>query len=101
MKATIFAAIKVVSSILMSGAIVLQAWDLTLGIDWAALPGWFYGAFWYARCAAAIHLVEGIAAAVWVTKRPEHQSLSYGIYTFFVGTVGLQELWDTRSKATT
>lgn len=99
MKAVIFTVIKLVSTVLMSGAIALEIWNLTAGIDWSTLPGWCHVAFWYLRCAVTIHLLEGIAAGIWTRSRPEHQPLRYGVYTFFVGTVALQELWETRAIA--
>ena len=98
LKQVVFALIKVVSTVLMSGAIVLETWNLTLGVDWAALPGWCHVGFWYVRVAASIHLLEGVAAGIWASRRSDHQPLLYGLYTFFVGTVGLQELWESREK---
>jgi hypothetical protein len=46
---------------------------------------------WVGRIALVIHVMEGAIAAVNATLR-QRSALRYGIYTFFVGTVGLLEL---------
>ncbi|HEY9634751.1 MAG TPA: hypothetical protein V6D14_15215 [Coleofasciculaceae cyanobacterium] len=49
--------------------------------------------FWIERFAIFIHLVEGVIAASYAPSR-KNMPIKYGIYTFFVGTVDLLELFD-------
>jgi len=49
--------------------------------------------FWLERFAISAHLVEA-AIAVYYAHAKDKIPIIYGIYTFFVGTVGLLELFD-------
>jgi hypothetical protein len=85
--------------LLMTGVIGFELWNIATGPDWSAWPVWAKPVAWLCRSAAIIHLVEGIGAALWIYARNEPDwahPLRYGIYTFFVGTVGLQELAEAR-----
>ncbi len=84
--------IKVLSTCLITGAIGLELWTLkaTLTDSWiASIPE---PVFWLERFAIAIHLLEGGVAAAYAPSRNK-PALRYGTYTFFVGTVGLLELF--------
>ncbi|WP_407891284.1 hypothetical protein [Scytonema sp. NUACC26] len=48
--------------------------------------------FWIERFAVTIHFVEGVIAAFYAPSRKK-LPIQYGTYTFFVGTVGLLELF--------
>ncbi|MDJ1173830.1 hypothetical protein [Roseofilum capinflatum] len=84
-------AIKVGATLLMSGAIALESYNLIHPfIDWSA-PTAIVGLIILERLAVIVHIVEAIAAAYFA---PSHQQppLKTALYTFFVGTVGLLEL---------
>lgn len=94
MKQTIYAVIKVLSIGLIGSAIAFELWNIATAPDWATFPPLWPKLIWLGRAIMAIHFVEGIAAAVMVRNFPGLSSLGYGFYTFWVGTVGLQELGD-------
>ncbi|MEM6591679.1 MAG: hypothetical protein AAF651_07465 [Cyanobacteria bacterium P01_C01_bin.73] len=82
--------IKVVSIGLVSGVLSLELGSLVLGIS-VPLPPL---ALWFARFVLIAHGIEAIAAVILAPDRGQ-RSLPYGIYVFFVGTVGLTELLET------
>ncbi|MEL6496136.1 MAG: hypothetical protein AAFQ41_13595 [Cyanobacteria bacterium J06623_7] len=83
--------IKVISSLAMTGALGLSGWNLYLHLQGQTLPTKFTALFWLASAALVAHGVEGLIAAVKVRGSDRHPFV-YGVYTFFVGFVGLQEL---------
>lgn len=88
---TLFPLIKVLSIGLMSGAIGLEAWHLSRAMPtelWRHLTV----IVWVGRFAIGAHLLEAVIAAIYA-RRNAKPALSYGFYTFWVGTVGLIELW--------
>lgn len=89
MKNQIYTAIKITSIGLISAALAFELGNLALGIS-ANVPPLIVG---FERFALIAHALEAAIAAVFA---PSHQqrSLPYGLYTFFVGTVGLMELFD-------
>jgi hypothetical protein len=83
--------IKVLSPLLITGALSLEGWNLyVLLVHHSQLPGWTV-IFWVGRFALISHGIEAIIAAIYAPSR-QRSPLGYGIYTFFVGTVGLVEL---------
>ncbi|MDJ0660945.1 MAG: hypothetical protein QNJ42_15870 [Crocosphaera sp.] len=83
--------IKIVSTVLISGAIL---WEL--GNLYAALNNWQISndlnwIFWIDRIALISHGIEAMIA-VYYARLQQKNPLHYSIYTFFVGTVGLLEL---------
>ena len=85
--------IKITSTILITSALGLELWNIYLLSNNAVLPANIKPFFWIGTVALVAHAVEGIMAAVRVRDR--HQNpITYGIYTFFVGFVGLKELSD-------
>lgn len=91
MNSTIAKSIKIVSTLAMTGALGLEATNLYLYLQGKSLPTSLNTLFWLGSVALVAHAVEGFIAA---SKARSHNKnpLSYGIYTFFVGFVGLQEL---------
>jgi hypothetical protein len=87
----IITSIKIVSTILISGAII---WEL--GHIYARVQNWEFGhnlgwIFWLDRIALISHGIEALIAAYYA--RSYNKNLfKYSVYTFFVGTVGLLEL---------
>lgn len=84
--------IKVISTVLIAGAIALELTNLyAQSVGGAPLPG-LAVVFWIGRLALVAHGIEGAIAAILAPARSQ-KPLQYGIYTFFVGTVGLAELF--------
>lgn len=90
--------IKVLSTGLITAALGLELGNLTahfFGIDpFANLAI----AFWMGRSALVIHAIEGAIAVAYAPSR-QRSALRYGVFTFFVGTVGLVELWQLSQLA--
>lgn len=91
-KKTLSAWIKVISTVLITGAIALESWNLYASFTHLPVPSSLNIVFAIERFAVVAHLIEGIIAAIFASSR-QQQPLRYGIYTFFVGTVGLLELF--------
>ena len=92
----LLATIKIVSTMLISGAIILEIWELTS--KFIHIP--FYDIWkleiftWViiiARFALISHLIEAIIAG-FAAKSQGKNPLKSAFYTFFVGTVGLLEV---------
>lgn len=94
-----FPMIKVVSTTLMMGAIGLEIANIYASLTNRTIPSSLAPVFGIERLAVAIHLVEAIVAAYHAPSRKKIP-IKYGIYTFFVGTVGLLELFDEEDKLT-
>lgn len=91
MKNNLFA-IKILSTVLMIGAILLELWNIYAIQNNLIIPSNIKPIFWIERIAVVTHFVEAIIAAF---KAGSKQKIwyQYGIYTFFVGTIGLMELF--------
>lgn len=85
--------IKVLSPILICSALGLEIWTLYALQTGSALPNLPTGLFWFERFALTAHAAEGVVATIFAKSR-EQSPISYGLYTFFVGTVGLLELFE-------
>ena len=81
--------VKVLACIVISGALGLELWNIVLHdslySDWPMV-------FWFGRFALISHGIEAIAALFYASTK-EKQPLGYGLYIFFVGTIGLIELF--------
>jgi hypothetical protein len=81
--------VKVFSSLLITGALGLELGNIMAqGSLFSAWPVVFY----LGRLVLIGHAVEGLIAAVYAPSK-NRSPLSTGFYTFFVGTVGLVELF--------
>lgn len=78
----------------MTSALGLQGWNLYLHLNNQLLPTNLKSIFWLASIALIAHGIEGLIAATKAASRHKNP-LTYGIYTFFVGTVALKELSDS------
>ncbi|MEM9538734.1 MAG: hypothetical protein AAGA60_04395 [Cyanobacteria bacterium P01_E01_bin.42] len=83
--------IKVLSTVLVTGAIALDSWIVTHSLPVSELPHLFRLLFWFTIFALGSHLLEGIIGAV-VAFRREKNAIAAGFYIFFTGTVGLLEV---------
>lgn len=92
-KIKLYSFIKVISVILITSAIGLELWNIYALITSSTIPSILHPVFWLERFALGSHLIEGLIAASFAPSRKK-MPLQYGTYTFFVGTVGLLELFD-------
>ena len=92
MKHKLFFLIKVTSTILITGALGLESWNIYLHLTNGSLSTQLHAVLWLGNFALVVHGIEGTIAAFNANTRHENP-LKYGIYTFFVGFVGLQELF--------
>ncbi|MEO1374568.1 MAG: hypothetical protein AAFW70_09675 [Cyanobacteria bacterium J06635_10] len=92
MKKNLFA-IKILSTVLMICAMGLELWNIYALLNQIQIPSILNPIFWIERIAVTAHLIEAIIAAF---KAGSQDKIwyKYGVYTFFVGTVGLMELFD-------
>ena len=91
MKPQISNSIKAVSIIAISAAITLKGWNLYLHLQNKSLPDSLAPVLWLATVALIVHSIQGAIAAFKASSQGKNP-LTYGIYTFFVGTIGLKEL---------
>ncbi|MGK7901523.1 MAG: hypothetical protein AB4352_08935 [Hormoscilla sp.] len=87
---TIILCVKVLSTVLIAGAIALESWHLYAAFTHTEIPSFMPLIFGLARFALIAHLLEAAIAAF--SAKPQNP-IAYGTYTFFVGTVGLLELF--------
>lgn len=92
MKSILFLLIKGFSIVLMTGAIGLEFWQFQSAITQSQPPVVPAAVFWVVGFALIAHSIEAVIAAVYAPSK-QKSPFSYGIYTFFVGTVGLVELF--------
>jgi hypothetical protein len=86
--------VKVFSCILISGALGLELWNILA--RGSLFPAWQF-LFYLGRLALIGHVIEGIVAAFYAPSKGR-SPLNIGIYIFFVGTVGLVELFQQPQK---
>lgn len=84
--------VKVFSTILISGALGLEAWNLFVEPVQARPLQGLVIALYVGRVALVSHGIEAVMAAMFASSK-QRSPLSYSVYTFFVGTVGLVELF--------
>ena len=78
--------IKVVSTVLITSALGLELWNLYSPVQGLTIL------FYIERFALISHGIEAAIASVYAAPR-DQSPLKYSIYTFFVGTVALVELF--------
>ena len=96
-KQTISPIIKVISIVLISSAIALELWNIYAVTNNITVPSSLNPIFWIERFAVGCHLVEAAIAAFYAPFRNK-MPIQYATYTFFVGTVGLLELFAKEDK---
>ncbi|HEY9802639.1 MAG TPA: hypothetical protein V6D25_19910 [Leptolyngbyaceae cyanobacterium] len=84
--------IKVVSTVIISSAIALESWNIYAVNTGINIPSILIPIFWVERFIVTCHFLEGVIAAFYAPAKKK-MPIKYGIYTFFVGTVGLLELF--------
>lgn len=88
-------AIKVISTVLISCAIGWELYNIYATLTDQAIPNSLNPVFWVERFALIAHFIEGVIAAFYAPSKGKIP-VSYCIYTFFVGTVGLFELFEEK-----
>jgi len=83
--------IKATSVTLITVALGLELWNIYLLLNNAVLPENIKPFFWLGNVILVAHGIEGFIAAFLVRDR-DLNPVTYGVYTFFVGFVGLKEL---------
>jgi hypothetical protein len=83
--------IKITSTLLISNAIGLEVWKIVAEFTNSELPHLPSLLFLISRLAMTIHAIEGAIAAICTPDKTK--ALQAGIYTFFVGTLGLLEIY--------
>lgn len=84
----------------MVSAIGLELWSMYAKLTEAQVPNLLNPVFWVTRFALAAHFTEGLIAACYAPSKQKHP-IQYGIYTFWVGTVGLVELLRSENRELT
>jgi len=92
----VFQFIKVISTILLTSALGLELCNFLTGFFNTANLHWLNWVVIIERLAIIIHGAEALIASCYASSKNQHP-LQYGIYTFFVGTVGLVELFQDQT----
>jgi hypothetical protein len=99
-KKQLFTIIKIIASILIPNAIGLEIWNIYTIINHQSLPipHILNPVLIFTHIALFAHFVEGVIATIYAPSKNQ-PAIKYGIYTFFVGTIGLLELWENNSTS--
>ncbi|MEC4882970.1 MAG: hypothetical protein SAL70_16775 [Scytonema sp. PMC 1070.18] len=84
--------VKILSTVLITSAIGLEGWNIYAIITNNNIPSSLTPIFWGGRFIMLSHFIEGAIAAFYAPSKKK-MPIKYGAYTFFVGTVGLLELF--------
>ncbi|NEO00692.1 MAG: hypothetical protein F6K50_36220 [Moorea sp. SIO3I7] len=98
MKKQLFYLIKITSTSLITCALGLEIWYIYLQLTHSSLPSNLYYVLWLGSIALISHFIEGVIAA-FKADSCDKNPITYGIYTFFVGFVGLWELLNPSSES--
>ncbi|MDJ0634204.1 MAG: hypothetical protein QNJ34_13525 [Xenococcaceae cyanobacterium MO_188.B29] len=97
MKQKVFSLIKITSTILITSALGLEIWQVYVLLNGTSLPNQLDPVLCLGSIALIAHLIEGLIAA-FQANACHKNFIIYGIYTFFVGFVGLLELQEISSN---
>jgi hypothetical protein len=92
----IIAFVRVLSVVLISSAVGLELANIYATLTDTVMPNIPILVFWIGRFAMTTHLIEAFVAAFLAPSRNK-RPIQYGTYTFFVGTVGLLELFEPQN----
>jgi hypothetical protein len=85
--------IKVISTMLIVGVLGLELRNLYAAQSQMTPFELPFPLRWIGRFALVAHFLEGMVAFIYAPSRNQ-SAIASGIYTFFVGTVGLVELFE-------
>ena len=91
MKSRISQLIKILATVFILVALGLETWNIYLHKHNSSIPDNLGAALWLGHIALIAHGIEGLIAALKASSKGKNPFM-YGIYTFFVGFPGLQEL---------
>jgi len=97
-KRNVFTFVKIISTMLITSAIGLESWNIYAAITNTNLPTSLNPIFWIERFAMTSHFIESIIAAFYAPSRKK-MPIKYATYTFFVGTIGLLELFSSENDS--
>jgi hypothetical protein len=83
--------VKGLSAVLTASAIGLESWYIYTVLNHGTVASSLIPIFWIGRIIWGSHLIEGVVAAIYAPFK-QKSPIQSGIYTLFVGTVGLLEL---------
>ncbi len=83
--------IKILSPLFMLSAIGWELGNIYATVTDVEISPNLRWIFWVERPALFIHIIEGIIGSYYASSQGK-KAINYGIYTFFVGFVGLLEL---------
>jgi uncharacterized protein with PQ loop repeat len=98
-KRNIFSVVKIISTMLITSAIGLESWNIYAVITNSNIPSSLNPIFWIERFAMTCHFTLAIIAAFYATSKKK-MPIQYATYTFFVGTIGLLELFEQDEAST-
>ena len=96
-KKKIYTFVKIISTVLITNAIGLESWNIYAVITNINVPTSLNPIFWIERFAIMSHFIESIIAAFYAASK-QKMPIKYATYTFFVGTIGLLELFDRQDE---
>lgn len=88
--------VKIISIIFITGAIGLELWNIFAVINNIQVPSSLNVMLGIGRLAITVHFIEAVIAAFYALSKNK-MAMKFGVYTFFVGTVGLLELFQEES----
>ncbi|MEM8721971.1 MAG: hypothetical protein AAGE84_22190 [Cyanobacteria bacterium P01_G01_bin.39] len=98
MKSRINQLIKIISTIIIIGALSLGCWNYYVYLRGESLPNSLIVFYRIGIVILIAHSIEALIVAIKASQN-NYKPLNYAFYTFFVGFVGLQELLDSQSSA--
>jgi hypothetical protein len=94
MKLVIIKSVKFIAPILMLAAIALEGNFIYLYLNHQEIPKFLIASVIISTLIIVSHGIEGVIAG-FIAKGKEKNPLLYGIYTFFIGTIALYELFES------
>ncbi len=85
--------VKLLSIVFIANAIGLELCNIYAALTDAVMLNIPRQIFWFGRFAMTTHLIEAMVATFYAPSRNKAR-IQCSIYTFFVGTVGLLELFE-------
>jgi hypothetical protein len=96
-KTPLFTIIKIISIPLITSGIGLELWNIQTLTTKSQIPALLNPVLLLAHIALSAHFLESIIAAYYAPSKNK-MPLQYAVYTFFVGTVGLLELFNNHEE---
>ncbi|MBD2451562.1 hypothetical protein H6G76_31485 [Nostoc sp. FACHB-152] len=97
LKKTLATIVKVISTILITAAIGLEVRNIYAVLNHNQIPSSLNPIVWLERFVLTAHLIEAAIAAFYASTKNKIP-IKYATYTFFVGTVGLLELFAKKEE---